>query len=239
MSQSFPELKPKIILGIGAHPDDLDVGAGGTIAKYAEEGAEVHFMVLTDGSKGSEDPTMSSSQLIELRHDEQRNALNILGGKSVSFLDYPDGELEVTMELKKEIVKVIRTVRPDVVITMDPTFIYSAKNGIVNHPDHRAAGQAVLDSVFPLARDRLAFPDLEATGYKPHKTPTILLINFDKGNFSVDITSHYEKKVAAIKAHPSQFGYFDDTTWLRPMAVEQGKMSGYELAESFMRIDIK
>ena len=239
MTQNFSPLTPKIVLGVVAHPDDLDVGAGGTLAHFARAGAEVHYLILTDGGKGSDDMTMTSAQLTALRHAEQQTALDIVGGKSITFLDYPDGELEVTMELKKEIVKVVRTIKPEVVITMDPSVIYSASNGIINHPDHRAAGQATLDAVFPLARDRLTFPDLYAAGYEPHKTATILMVNFNESNFAVDITNTFETKINALKAHVSQFGDLKGSTWLRDMAETQGRQAGYELAESFMRIDIR
>jgi len=238
MLTTFSPLQPKIVLGIAAHPDDLDVGAGGTLARFALDGAEIHYLILTDGGKGSDDPTITSIQLTEIRHQEQQTALEIVGGKSITFLDYPDGELEVTMELKKQIVKVIRRIKPDVVITMDPTVIYSASKGIINHPDHRAAGQATLDAVFPLARDRLTFPELAAEGFEPHKTATVLLVNFNESNFTVDITNTFETKVKALKAHVSQFGDLENATWIHHMAKEQGRQAGYELAESFVRIDI-
>lgn len=238
MKHNFPLLQPKIILGIAAHPDDLDVGAGGTIAEFIRRGAIVHYLVLTDGSKGSEDPAMTSEKLITIRRTEQQKALEVVAGTSVTFLDYPDGALEVTMALKKDIVKVIRTLKPDVVITMDPTVVYSSKAGIINHPDHRAAGQATLDAIFPLARDRLTFPELLEEGLEPHKVANALLINFDTSNYSVDITDTFELKVAAIKAHTSQFGDLEDSTWLRDMALRQGQRAGYSLAESFVRIDI-
>jgi LmbE family N-acetylglucosaminyl deacetylase len=239
MSDQFSNLQPKVVLGIAAHPDDLDVGAGGTMAHFASQGAEVHYLILTDGGKGSDDSSMTSSQLVAIRHAEQQTALEIVGGKTITFLDYPDGELEVTMALKKQIVKVIRSVKPDVVITMDPTVVYVAQRGIINHPDHRAAGQATLDAVFPLARDRLTFPDLYADGYEPHKTATVLLVNFNESNFAVDITDTFETKFQALKAHVSQFGDLEGSSWLREMAEAQGKEAGYELAESFVRIDVR
>ena len=239
MEQHFLPLTPKVVLGIVAHPDDLDVGAGGTMAAFARLGAEVHYLILTDGSKGSDDLTVTSEELTSIRHQEQRDALKILGGKNANFLDYPDGELEISMALKKDIVKSIRTIKPDVVITLDPTLVYSTKAGIINHPDHRAAGQAVLDAVFPLARDHLTFPDLLAEGYQPHKTPTILLINFDSGNFAVDITETFELKKSALSAHTSQFGDLEGSTWLKDMAKRHGEKAGYELAESFVRLDIR
>lgn len=238
MAHALPPLHPKIILGIAAHPDDLDVGAGGTLAYYATQGAEVHYLILTDGGKGSNDPAMTSAQLTEIRHAEQQAALKVIGGKSVTFLNYPDGELEVTMDLKREIVKVIRTLKPDTVITMDPSVLYVADKGIINHPDHRAAGQATLDAVFPLARDRLTFPELAIGGYEPHEVSTLLLINFDSANFSVDITSTIEVKNNALKAHVSQFGDLSELGWVQEMAKEQGKLAGCQYAESFVRIDI-
>lgn len=239
MEQTFTPLHPKVVLGIVAHPDDLDVGAGGTMAAFARHGAEVHYLILTDGGKGSEDPRITSQELTTIRRQEQRTALEILGGKNVTFLDYPDGELEISMALKKDIVKAIRTVKPDVVVTLDPTLIYSAQRGIINHPDHRAAGQATLDAVFPLARDHLTFPELFAEGYLPHKTPTILLINFDGGNFAIDITQTFDIKEKALAAHVSQFGDVSESTWLRDMAKQNGEKAGVELAEYFVRIDIK
>jgi len=235
MSDSDHSFHPKVILGVAAHPDDLDVTAGGTLAHFAAEGAEVHYLILTDGSKGSEDPSMTPEQLVEIRHKEQRDAMELIGGKSIAFLDYPDGELEVTMELKKEIVKAIRLVKPDVVITMDPTVIYSAEAGYINHPDHRAAGQATLDAVFPLARDRLAFPEL---GDEPHKVATVLLARFEGGTLTVDITDSFETKSKMVQLHPSQFGT-DEPTWLRDLATRQGNQAGYTLGESFIKLDVK
>lgn len=240
IKQEFPQLKPKIVLGIAAHPDDLDFGASGTMAGFAKAGAEVHYLILTDGSKGSADRKMLPAELVKIREAEQRAAVEIIGGKSVQFLGYPDGGLEVTLELKKQIAKVIRTIKPDVVITMDPSMIYSASRGFINHPDHRAAGQATLDAVFPLARDHLSFPELYAEGYDPHITPTVLLINFDKGNFAVDITETFEIKMAALEAHTSQVSNLDEVRgWMTAMSSEAGKEYGYKLAEAFVRIDIR
>ncbi len=232
-------LRPSIVLGIAAHPDDLDVGAGGALAGFAAQGAEIHYLVLTDGSKGSDDPSITSPQLVALRQDEQRAALDAIGGKTITFLDHIDGELEITMALKKQIVQVIRAIKPDLVITMDPTVVYSQARGIINHPDHRAAGQATLDAVFPLARDRLAFPDLAAAGFEPHNVSELLLINFDKGTYGVDITDTFQTKLRAVQAHTSQFKDSEGMDWLKQMAQEEGKKFGYELAESFVRIAVR
>jgi len=234
------KLNPKVVLGVAAHPDDLDFGASGTMAGFAKNGADVHYLIVTDGSKGSSDEKLSSADLIKIREKEQRNAVKAIGGKSVTFLGYPDGELEVSMALKKDIVKVIRTLKPDVVITMDPAMLYSAKRGFINHPDHRAAAQATLDSVFPLARDHMVFPELFANGYLPHKTPTVLLTNFDSNNFVVDITDTFDEKIAALRAHVSQVGDIGEVKkWMSQMAEMIGKPSGYKYAEGFVRIDLR
>jgi len=236
----FAPLEPKVVLGIAAHPDDLDYGAAGTMAGFAEAGADIHYLILTDGSKGSDNSTISSAELIKIREKEQRQAVKAIGGKGVDFLGYPDAELQITMSLKKDIVRVIRTIKPDVVITMDPSMLYSANRGFINHPDHRAAGQAALDAVFPLARDHLTFPELYADGYEPHKTKTVLLVNFDNNNFIVDISKTFDKKIAALAAHASQVSDIGATEqWLKAMAGKIGGQAGYALGESFMRIDLQ
>ena len=122
---------------------------------------------------------------------------------------------------------------------MDPTVIYSAYRGIINHPDHRAAGQATLDAIFPLARDHLSFPELYAQGFMPHKTRTILLTNFEKHNFIVDISSTFDNKIAALEAHGSQIKDIGRVEgWMREMAKQVGGKQGYELGEGFIRIDL-
>lgn len=232
-------LKPSVVLGVAAHADDLDFGASGTMAKFAADGAEVYYLILTDGSKGSDNYSLSSSQLIKIRQSEQQTALKALGGKDVTFLGYPDGYLEITMDLKKDIVHEIRRLKPDVVVTNDPTFIYSAQRGYLNHPDHRAAGQATLDAIFPLARDHLSFPDLYQQGLLPYKIKTVLLTNFEQANFYVDISSTIDKKWQALKAHASQIPDFASMQQrIEDLAKAAGKQAKCELAEAFMRIDL-
>lgn len=239
IKQNFIELKPQVILGIAAHPDDLDFGAAGALAVYAEQGAKIHYLILTDGSKGTSDESVSPAELIKLRQREQQAALKCLGGKQVHFLSYVDGELEVTMELKRDIIKVIRTIKPDVVVTMDPSVLYAAERGMINHPDHRAAGQATLDAVFPLARDHLAFPELLAAGHAPHKVTTLLLINFNTSNYSVNISSTIDKKLDALRSHTSQMTDMPRVEAIvKDIASGAGKSAECDYAEAFMRIDI-
>ncbi len=239
MNNEFSELKPGIVLGIAAHPDDLDVLASGTMAKLAKAGSEVHYLILTDGGKGTSDKNLTSEQLTAIRKKEQQNAADCIGAKEVHFLDYPDGNIEVNTELKKDLVKQILSIRPDLVITLDPSIIYSTTSNMINHPDHRATGQAALDAIFPLARDHLSFPDLIDEGYEPHKVVTLLLTNYDEPNYFEDITDFYEKKLCAILAHESQFKDKDFMTdRMEQMSSMIGEAAGYKYAEAFVRLDL-
>jgi LmbE family N-acetylglucosaminyl deacetylase len=241
MTEHTP-LTPKVALMVGAHADDIDFGASGSVAKWAKEGAEVHYLVITDGSKGSDDPNMTSEQLISIREQEQRDAAATLGAKEVHFLRYEDAMLEVTMGLKKDIVRVIRQVKPDTVVVMDPTTVYSSEMGFINHPDHRAAGQATLDAVFPLARDRLAFPDLLTDEHlEPHKVAHVLLINMrgDQNHF-VDISDVFETKLAGLLKHTSQVSDPERVrSMLQSWASVAGARTGHKYAEGFVRIDVR
>ena len=214
-------------------------GASGSMASFAKAGAKVYYLILTDGSKGSSDRNITTEQLISTRRQEQEAALKEVGGKGVTFLDYPDAALEVTQDLKRDIVREIRRLKPDVVVTMDPSILYSEARGFINHPDHRAAGQATLDAVFPLARDYLTFPELISEGLEPHKVKTLLLTNFDRQNFYVDISKTMEKKIAALKAHASQISDIESVrVWIGEWAAKAGAKAGYKYAEGFMRLDL-
>lgn len=233
------ELKPKVVLGVAAHPDDLEFGMAGSVAKWVGEGATAYYAILTDGSKGSADRHVSSSDLIKIRRAEQQAAAKVLGVKEVFFFNYEDGCLECNLDVKKDIARVIRQVKPDVVMAMDPTMTYSVARGFVNHPDHRAAGQAALDAVFPLARDHLSFPELLAEGLEPHKTPTMLLVHFDNANYYIDISDYMDTKLKALDEHVSQIPNLTAThELLRGIAAQNGKKCGCRYAEAFVRLDI-
>jgi len=239
MENNFKPLKPSIVLGVAAHPDDLDFGSSATMAKFAHDGAKIYYLILTDGGKGSEDANLTSEELTQIRRREQTAALKLIGGQEATFLDYPDSGLEITMDLKKDIVMEIRRLKPDVVVTMDPSVLYSQTRGFINHPDHRAAGQATLDAVFPLSRDHLTFPELYKNGLKPHKVKTILLTNFDRQNYYVDVTETLDLKWQAIKAHISQVKDFEQIQQnFMKFAELSGKKAGYKYAEGFMRLDV-
>ncbi len=237
--QKFSPLKPKIVLGVAAHPDDLDFGAAGALAAFAADGAAVYYLILTDGSKGTADQSIAATDLIKTRQAEQRAAVRAIGARDVDFLDYQDGRLEITMDLKRDIIKAIRSIKPDVVVTMDPSVLYSAERGLINHPDHRAAGQATLDAVFPLARDHLSFPELFAAGFEPHKVATVLLVNFNMQNFIVNISKTIDLKMKALESHASQMSDLAKTQKrMRDLAEQMGAANGYAYGEGFMRIDI-
>lgn len=236
-------MEKKIILAVGAHPDDMDFGASGTIAKLAEEGNEVYLVICTDGSRGSDDPTMTHLRLAEIRKSEQEAAAQVLGIKKIFFLNHTDTQLVADQKLKEELVRIIRTVRPNIVITMDPTFYYSSGMassigfGFVNHTDHRAAALATMDAVFPLSRDRLTFLEHEKEGLKPHKTSELWMVSFEKVDHLVEID--IEKKLKALSMHKSQFADFSQVEKrVRDRAVELGRGKGFEFAENFIRIKL-
>ncbi len=231
---------PKIVLAVGAHADDIDITASGSLLRWAAEGAEIYYLLLTDGSRGSSDDSATPETVAARRQADQRAAAQLVGAKDVFFLDYCDGCLEVTMDLKRDIVRAIRRVKPDTVITMDPTFLFSTERGMINHPDHRAAGQATLDAVYPLARDHLSFPEVAAEeGLAPHKVEHVLLTNFEQSTYYVDISEYFDKKMDVVMAHASQF---DDrermTSFMQPQAEALGTKTGSKYAEGFVRIDL-
>lgn len=235
---SLPDLNPKVVLGVAAHPDDLDFHMGGSVAAWTKQGVTVYYLILTNGNKGASDDT-SPEELLKQRQAEQRQAADILGVKEVFFCDYNDCELHCDDNVKCDIARIIRKVNPDVVMTIDPTMVYNAEYGIVNHTDHRAAGQATIDAVYPLARDHLAFPMLIEEGLEPHKVSTLLLSNFDKNNYCVDITATLDLKLKALAAHNSQFDAKPEIADLvRTINHKDGQTIGSAYGEAFVRIDI-
>ena len=186
---------PERALTIGAHPDDAEFGAGGTLARWAKEGCQVSMLIVTDGSKGSWDPEVSPADLAKLRAAEQLAAAETLGvtGELV-HLEYIDGELEYSMELRKRICECIRRLRPNVVLSHDPWKRYML------HPDHRATGMGTIDGVVA-ARDHLFYPEL---GLEKHRPEAILLWGADEPDYWEDISATFDVKIAALLCHSSQ-----------------------------------
>ncbi|MBI4296520.1 MAG: PIG-L family deacetylase, partial [Chloroflexi bacterium] len=182
------------------HPDDGEFGIAGTAARWVREGKDVVYVICTNGDKGTSDVNMKPAELVKIREKEQLAAAKILGIKEVVFLRYPDQGLEDTVQFRKDLVRVIRKYRPEVVATNDPYRRY------LSHRDHRMAGTVTIDAIFPYARDYHAFPDLIEEGLLPHKVKEILLWASSDVNFCSDITSTFELKIAALRCHVSQFG---------------------------------
>jgi LmbE family N-acetylglucosaminyl deacetylase len=193
------------ILVAVAHPDDPEFFCGGAIAAWSAAGHRVCYLILTDGAKGNDDPTISAAQLIAMRQDEQRNAAALLGvaAADISFLAYPDGELANTLSVQRDIARAVRRVKPEIVVTTDPqTLHYGALR--VNHNDHRMAGMAVCDAIFPASGNRMYFPELLAEGFEMHAPRELWCTGPVNPNFVLDISAHIEAKIAAICAHSSQ-----------------------------------
>ena len=221
---------------IMAHPDDAEWTCSATVAKWCAEGWEVVYVLCTDGSKGSDDPEMTSEQLVKIREEEQREAGRVLGLKDVVFLGYPDSHLEPTMELRKDLAKEIRRHRPDVVITENP--VRGVNDHVyAGHPDHLAAGEATLSAVFPTARDRLTFPELLDEGLEPHKVKEIWIAGGGEGSdMFVDVADHMATAIKALKAHRSQVSEEAADKYFPQGRAETAKKVGWEYAEAFRRI---
>ncbi len=191
---------PERALVVIPHPDDAEVWAGGTIARWVRGGSEVHYVLCTDGSKGTDDPEIDPTELAATRSREQLAAADILGIKNVVLLGRPDGELEDTSDFRRDLVRQIRIVQPDVVLTSEPY-----RRNMQWHRDHRIAGQVALDAVFPYARDHLHFGELFADeGIEPHKTAAIMFWGSENPNTFVDIADDFDSKMDAVMAHRTQ-----------------------------------
>jgi LmbE family N-acetylglucosaminyl deacetylase len=223
------------VLVVGPHADDPEFGIAGTVARWTREGKKVVYVICTNGDKGTSNLKMAPQELVQIRRDEQLAAAKVLGVMDVVFLGYPDQGLEDTSEFRKEIVRQIRTYRPDIVGTTDPYRKY------LWHRDHRVAGQVTLDAVYPFARDHLAYPDLLFQGYKPHKVKEVWTWGTDDPNYWSDITQTFDIKVEALRCHKSQVGGRDFQgiyDWIKERAAKAAKGRGFKLAEEFHRTEI-
>lgn len=226
------------ILVVTAHPDDAEIHAGGSIAHWIDEGHDVHSVLLTRGDKGHDDPRMTPEAVARLRETEQRAAAAILGVSRLTFLDYEDGELSwAGPRLAEDVTRVIREERPDVVVTHDPYTGAPGYREFQLHPDHRAAGLAVVDAVYNRAPGPLFYPAHAAAGLAPHRVGELLLMMGDHADHAVDIAATFDRKVRAVLAHASQFGGRTDfESFLRRWAERVGAAFGLPLAESFKRL---
>jgi len=223
------------VLVVTAHPDDLDFGAAGTIAAWTDTGVAVSYCVITDGDAGGFDPEVPRSEIPGIRRAEQEAAAKVLGVDDVRFLGYPDGALEVSLDLRRDIARVIRQVRPQRVLSQSPERNWERVHA--SHPDHLAAGEAALCAVYPDARNPFAHPALAQEGLEEWTVPEMWIMAGPRPNRFVDITDTFGRKLGALRAHESQTAHRDDLedmlrTWGQYNA-RAGELPEGRIAESF------
>jgi LmbE family N-acetylglucosaminyl deacetylase len=228
------------VLAVFAHPDDAEISAGGTLARWCSEGREVHLLVLTNGDRGSEDPNQDRAELARTRVVETEDAARLLGLAGTTVLGTHDGELRNTFEVQSEIARVVRRVRPTIVLTCDPTAWFFG-NQYFNHSDHRTAGAVTLDAVFPGAGNPHFFSDQLEEGLAIWKVPELWLGWTLEPNHYQDVTGFVDLKLKALAEHRSQvqggmLGFFEE--WLPAEAKENGKQIGVEHAEAFRVLEL-
>jgi LmbE family N-acetylglucosaminyl deacetylase len=222
------------VMVVTAHPDDPEFGAGGTVARLTREGKQVVYCIVTNGNKGSSDRTMTPERLVRIREEEQRNAARVLGVELVDFLGFPDGELEDTRASRMAVTAAIRRHRPDLIITQNPL---RTKNLGASHRDHRITAGIVLDGVYPLARDHMAFPELLARGLEPHKVREVHTMAWENPDHVVDISATMDLKLKALACHVSQLPDMAAVERrVRDRNAQLGRARGFAYAEAFDRI---
>ena len=227
---------PQRAMVIAAHPDDIEFVVAGTVAKWVRAGTQVRYVLVTSGDAGTQELDITREELARIREAEQRAAAGTVGVEDVVFLGYPDGEVEPTLALRRDLVREIRRFRPDTVICYDPTrFLIGDR--YINHPDHRAAAQAALDAIAPTAAMPLAFADLREQGLEPHRVKEVFVASADEANTWIDITDTIDKKIKALRQHASQFpDGWNPEELLRGWASETGEKVGVPYAEAYRRI---
>lgn len=228
------------VLVVVAHPDDVDFGAAGTIARWRSEGLPVHYCIVTDGDAGGFDRSVARSEMARLRREEQRAAARTVGVDDVVFLGFPDGRLEVTMELRRAISAEIRRVRPRRVLCQSPERNWARLPA--SHPDHMAAGEATVRAIYPDARNPFAHPELAEAGLEPHSVEELWLMAAPGADHAVDVTDFVDRKLDALRCHRSQLPDPSATEemvrgWLDATAQQAGLPSGH-LAEAFRIVSL-
>jgi LmbE family N-acetylglucosaminyl deacetylase len=230
------------VLMVAAHPDDVDFGSAGTIAAWTDAGLEVSYCIATDGDAGGFDPAVPRSAIAGIRQDEQRKAAAAVGVTDVEFLGYPDGQLVVSIALRRDITRAIRRARPDRVVVPSPQ--RDLRNVYASHPDHQATGEAALCAIYPDARNPYAHPELLAEGLEAHTVPEVWITSFnDRADHYVDITDTFHRKIAALRAHASQTAHMTNLEErMRSWGTLQAKAAGLpdgRLAEGYLILDTR
>ena len=227
---------------VAAHPDDIDFSSGGTIATWTDAGITVAYCIATDGDAGGFDPAVPRSEIPGIRRDEQRKAGAVLGVTDIEFLGHPDGRLTPSLELRRDISRVIRRVRPDRVVLPSPFRDLGSMYG--SHPDHTATGEAAMCAVYPDARNPWAHPELAEAGFEAHAVGEVWVVSADdKAEHYVDITDTFDRKVAALREHVSQTEHMTDLAeMLGKWSGHQARAAGWEqgrLAEGYLTLDTR
>ena len=214
-----------------AHPDDAEFMCGGTVALWAREGCVVHYVCITDGSAGSNEPGATREELRPVREREQRAAAEVLGVASVTFLGELDGMLEVNLEARRKVCREVRRLRPEVIVAPDPSRMWFG-SGYINHVDHKRAGELAMSAIMPDAPTRLMFPELLDEGLEPFEVPNLHLAANEPDTY-VDITDTMDLKLKALAQHVSQLKVEEVEKWVRERASNWGEQAGCEYAEGF------
>ncbi len=223
-----------------AHPDDAEFGTAGTVARWTKQGIEVRYVCVTDGSAGSNEPGANREELREVREAEQRAACDLLGVGDCAFLGWMDGHVQVSLELRKALTREVRGFRPEVLVAPDPTRFFDEGRRYVNHPDHRAVGEACMAVVNPDSSTRPQFPELLEEGLEPWEIPYLWIPTYEgHADTYVDISETIESKVEALRCHKSQIGDWPVEEWVRSHAKERGAPQGMEFAESFLTFRLR
>jgi LmbE family N-acetylglucosaminyl deacetylase len=233
------EERPERAMVIVAHPDDADFGIAGTMARWIGSGTVAHLVCCTSGDAGADDATLDPLELARTREAEQRAAARVIGYADVTFLHRPDGALMNDLALREQLVRLIRTFKPDVVLAMDPEVVI-LDNRFIQHTDHREAAMAALDAVYPAARNAMAFTHLVLhEGLSPHETNTLLLFFTHQPTVWVDISDTLDTKIEALRAHASQLRKPEELEqMIRSWAEEDGGRVGRQAAESFRLVKL-
>lgn len=237
MTETVPETvhawRPQRFMVIVAHPDDADFGPAATASAWIDAGSVGWLVCCTSGDAGGEDPDLDPLELAALREAEQQAAADIVGYAGLTFLHQPDGALANDLALREQLVREIRTFRPDAVLATDPEVLFYAFGG-VNHTDHRAAGMAAVDAVYPAARNPMAFPWLARDGLAAHPVRRLYLFWPNQPNARVDVTGTIDRKLAALRVHASQIKEPDKLDErIREWAADEGRPIQVAAAEAF------
>ncbi len=240
MSEEISQTEPKVAMVIMAHPDDAEFGCAGTIAAWARDGWEIHYVICSDGSGGGSDDARevgleARRKISDTRKQEQREAAQVLGARDVVFLDFPDGRLEPTLDLRREIVRVLRRYRPTRVICQSPERTWTPVMAIPrHHPDHLAAGQATLFAIYPASQNPWDFPELLEEGLEPHRVREVYISGAPFLNHVVDISDTIDLKIEALAQHASQHLDFAQTEErIRGWTAANGAKHGLAHAEEY------